>query len=258
CNSIEGFHRFAAPITMDQAGIGAASTSNPATYTGLFDKIRDLFAQTETARARGYKKNYFSFNVKGGRCETCRGLGEIQTSMDFLADVWTLCEDCKGLRYNQETLTCMLNNKNIADVLNMTAADALDFFSSYKDIHRILEQMLAVGLGYLQLGQPANTLSGGESQRLKLVTELIKGKNKNNLYFLDEPTTGLHFQDIHRLLEVFHRLIEAGHTLVVIEHHPDIIKNADYVIELGPEGGDGGGYVIAAAPGGHAACAPYL
>ena len=249
CEAIEGFHHFAATITMDQTPIGATASSNPATYTGLFDKIRDLFAQTETARARGYKKNHFSFNVKGGRCETCKGMGEIHTSMDFMADVWTPCEECKGQRYNQETLECKFQEKNIADVLNMTIHEALDFFSPYKDICRILEQMEEVGLGYLQLGQPANTLSGGEAQRLKLVTELIKGKSKNNLYFFDEPTTGLHFEDIKRLLALFHRLIEAGHTLVVIEHHPDIIKNADLLIELGPGGGDDGG---------HAARAPYL
>ncbi|MCX6581381.1 MAG: excinuclease ABC subunit UvrA [Candidatus Aminicenantes bacterium] len=249
CDAIEGFHRFGALVTMDQSPIGAASSSasNPATYTGLFDKIRDLFAQTEPARARGYKKNHFSFNVKGGRCETCRGMGEIYTSMDFLADVWTPCEECKGKRYNQETLECTFQSKNIADVLDMTIREALDFFSQYKDIHRILEQMEAVGLGYLQLGQPANTLSGGEAQRLKLVTELIKGKSKNNLYFFDEPTTGLHFEDIKKLLELFHRLVEAGHTLVVIEHHPDIIKNADYVIELGPEGGELGGHAVRAS-----------
>ncbi len=246
CDSIEGFHCFGAPVTMDQTSIGTTPASNPATYTGLFDKIRDLFAQTESARARGYKKNRFSFNVKGGRCETCRGMGEIYTSMDFLADVWTPCEECKGKRYNQETLECTFQAKNIANVLNMTIHEALDFFSQYKDIGHILEQMETVGLGYLQLGQPANTLSGGECQRLKLVTELIKGKSKNNLYFFDEPTTGLHFEDIKKLLGLFHRLVEAGHTLVVIEHHPDIIKNADYVIELGPEGGDLGGYVVSA------------
>ncbi|MDQ1350545.1 MAG: excinuclease subunit, partial [Acidobacteriota bacterium] len=189
-------------------------------------------------------KNHFSFNVKGGRCETCRGMGEIYTSMDFLADVRTPCEECKGKRYNPETLECTFQDKNISDVLSMTINEALDFFSPYKDIHRILEQMEVVGLGYLQLGQPGNTLSAGECQRLKLVTELIKGKSKNNLYFFDEPTTGLHFEDIKKLLGLFHRLVEAGHTLVVIEHHPDIIKNADYVIELGPEGGNLGGYIV--------------
>ncbi|MDQ1351768.1 MAG: excinuclease subunit, partial [Acidobacteriota bacterium] len=186
CDAIEGFQRFGTLVTMDQAPIGTTPASNPATYTGLFDKIRDLFAQTELARARGYKKNHFSFNVKGGRCETCRGMGEIYTSMDFLADVWTPCEECKGKRYNPETLECTFQSKNIADVLNMTINEALDFFSQYKDIHRILEQMEAVGLDYLQLGQPANTLSGGEAQRLKLVTELIKGKSKNNLYRSEE------------------------------------------------------------------------
>jgi excinuclease ABC subunit A len=245
CDFIEGFHGFGALVTMDQTPIGTYPASNPATYTGVFDKIRDLFAQTETASARSYKKNHFSFNVKGGRCETCRGIGEIYTSMDFLADVWTTCEECKGKRYSQETLECTFQNKNISDVLSMTIKEALDFFSPYKDIHRILEQMQAVGLGYLQLGQAANTLSTGEAQRLKLVTELIKGKSKNNLYFFDEPTTGLHFEDIKKLLGLFHRLVEAGHTLVVIEHHPDIIKNADYVIELGPEGGESGGYIVA-------------
>jgi excinuclease ABC subunit A len=243
CRSITRLHNQI--VTVDQEGIGAGRSSNPATYTGLFDKIRGFFAAVETARNRGYKKSRFSFNVKGGRCETCGGMGEIRTSMDFLADVWTTCEDCKGRRYNEETLQCTFQSKNIAEVLEMTIDEALEFFSDYPAVRSVLEQMEAVGLGYLRLGQPGNTLSGGEVQRLKLVTELIKGKSKNVLYLFDEPTTGLHFEDVRRLLGLFHRLVDAGHTLLVIEHHPDIIKNADYVIDLGPEGGDRGGRIVA-------------
>ncbi|MCP4217930.1 MAG: ATP-binding cassette domain-containing protein, partial [bacterium] len=227
-------------IPVDQKGIGAGSTSNPATYTGLFDKIRDLFAKTDTAREKGYKKNRFSFNVKGGRCETCQGAGEIRTSMDFLADVSTPCETCDGKRYNRETLQCHLNGKHIADVLAMTVSEAMEFFREYSAVYRVLETMEAVGLGYLQLGRPGGTLSGGEAQRLKLVTRLIKDTKGTNIYLFDEPTTGLHFRDVKQLLVLFHKLVDAGHTLLVIEHHPDIIKNADYIIDMGPEGGDRG------------------
>jgi excinuclease ABC subunit A len=256
CTAISGLQRFGSIVTMDQTAIGTTPASNPATYTGLFDKIRGLFAATKNARARGYKKNRFSFNVKGGRCEACRGMGAVSTSMDFLADAWTPCEECKGKRYNNETLECVFQGKTIAGVLEMTISEALEFFSSYPDLRRPLEQMERLGLGYLQLGQPANTLSGGEAQRLKLVSEALKAKGAANLYLLDEPTTGLHFEDIHRLLKVFHRLLEDGHTLVVIEHHIDIIKNADHVIDLGPEGGDRGGTLVAHGTPGEIAAAP--
>jgi excinuclease ABC subunit A len=246
CETFEGLHRFDAVVMVDQKSIGSSPSSNPATYTGVFDEIRDVFAKTDYARSKGYKKNRFSFNVKGGRCENCQGMGRIRTSMDFLADVWTLCEECGGKRYNQETLHCLVKEKSIADVLEMTIREAVEFFCDRKKIAAGLKMMEDVGLGYCRLGQPANTLSGGESQRLKLVTQLIKGiDGKRNLYLFDEPTTGLHFEDIRRLLSLFHRLADAGHTLVVIEHNPDIIKNADYIIDLGPEGGDGGGLILA-------------
>jgi excinuclease ABC subunit A len=245
CRSIIGFDNYNTVIKVDQEPIGSSPASNPATYTGIFTGIREIFAMTETARINNYKKNRFSFNIKGGRCEVCQGMGRVHTSMDFLADVWTICDECKGKRYNEETLQCKFQGKTIADVLEMTVNEAIDFFPHHPHIHKTLKIMEEVGLDYLQLGQPANTLSGGESQRLKLVNQLIKGKGKKNLYLLDEPTTGLHFEDIGRLLALFHRLAGQGHTLVVIEHHPDIIKNADYVIDLGPEGGDRGGRIVA-------------
>lgn len=244
CRTIDGFQNFNKLVKIDQDSIGTSPASNPATYTGLFDRIRDLFAKTDLAKTRGYKKNRFSFNIKGGRCETCQGMGEIRTSMDFLADVWTTCEDCHGKRYNAETLQCLHKGKSIADVLEMTVKESSAFFNGIPAILKPLSLMDEVGLGYLKLGQPANTLSGGEAQRLKLVTQLITGKGINNLYLMDEPTTGLHFDDVARLLSLFHRLADAGHTLLVIEHHPDIIKNADYTIELGPQGGDQGGFII--------------
>jgi excinuclease ABC subunit A len=245
CRSIIGFDNYSTIVKMDQKSIGSAPASNPATYTGIFAGMREVFAQTETARVKDYKKNRFSFNVKGGRCEVCQGMGRVHTSMDFLADVWTTCDECKGKRYNEETLQCKFQGETIADVLEMTVSEAIDFFPHHPDIHKTLKIIEEVGLDYLQLGQPANTLSGGESQRLKLVNQLIKGKGKKNLYLLDEPTTGLHFEDIGRLLALFHGLADQGHTLLVIEHHPDIIKNADYVIDLGPEGGDNGGKIVA-------------
>jgi excinuclease ABC subunit A len=244
CESITGLEQFTTIVTMSRRGIGSSSLSTPATYIGLFDKIRELFARGELARERDYKKNRFSFNVKGGRCEFCRGTGEIRTSMDFLADVSAPCEECKGKRYGKETLDCTYRSKNIAEVLELTAAEALDFFTGHKGICLILEGMISVGLGYLQLGQPADTLSSGEAQRLKLVSELLKGGKDRNLYLFDEPTTGLHFEDVGRLLVLFNRLVEAGHTIVVIEHHPDVIKSADRVIDLGPEGGDRGGRIV--------------
>ena len=244
CDSIAGFERFSAVVTMNRQGLGIGPLSTPATYTGLFDKIRDLFAQGERARSRDYKKSRFSFNIKGGRCETCRGTGEIRVSMDFLADIRSPCEECIGKRYNEATLECKYNGKNIAEVLDFTAVEALDFFSGHEDICIILERMAAVGLGYLRLGQPTDTLSHGEAQRLKLVSELLKGKKERNLYLFDEPTTGLHFEDVRRLLVLFNQLVESGHTIIVIEHHPDIIKCADWLIDLGPEGGDRGGRVV--------------
>ncbi len=243
CESITGFN--GGVVLVDQGGIGFGSTSTPATYTGLFDKIRDLFAKTDIARERGYKKGRFSFNVKGGRCEECQGMGEVRTSMDFLADVWTVCEECGGERYNVETLECRFQSRSISEVLGMTVREALEFFDSYRDICRILERMDEVGLGYVRLGQSGGTLSGGELQRLKLVTELLKGRGEGNLYLFDEPTTGLHFEDVGRLLGLFRSLVDVGHTLVVIEHHPDVIKGADYVIDLGPGGGEHGGRIVA-------------
>jgi excinuclease ABC subunit A len=245
CRSIIGFDNYNMVIKVDQEPVGPNPASNPATYTGIFTDIREIFARTETARSKNYKKDRFSFNIKGGRCEVCQGMGRVHTSMDFLVDVWTICDECKGKRYNEETLQCKFQGKTIADVLEMTVNEAIDFFPHHLHIHKTLKTMEEVGLDYLQLGQPANTLSGGESQRLKLVNQLIKGKGEKNLYLLDEPTTGLHFEDIRRLLALFHGLADQGHTLLVIEHHPDIIKNADYVIDLGPEGGDRGGRIVA-------------
>jgi len=245
CISVSGLENFDNIVVMDQQHAGDGTGSTPATYTGIFDNIRDMFAQSETARARNYKKNHFSFNLKGGRCETCKGSGEIRTSMDFLSDVSTLCERCGGLRYDEETLACKVNGKSIADVLNMTAAEALLFskdLPKMNDVRRRLQILAEVGLGYLQLGQDA--LSSGERQRLKLAVRLIKGKGDRDLYLLDEPTTGLHFEDVQRLLQLFHRLADAGHTLLVIEHHPAVIDNADHIIQLGPEGGDDGGYLV--------------
>ncbi len=246
CRNIWGLDRFKQIIRIDQKPVGSNPASNPATYTGIFDKVREMFAKTEIARARNYKKSRFSFNVKGGRCEACQGMGANKVSMDFLSDVWIPCEECKGKRYNDETLACTLDGHTIVDVLEMTVAKALEFFSGSKKIYRTLFALEQVGLGYLRLGQPANTLSRGEAQRLKLAPELLRHKKSHNLYLLDEPTIGLHFEDVDRLISIFHRLADEGHTLVIIEHHPDIIKNADWIIDLGPEGGDRGGRLIAA------------
>jgi len=246
CGNIWGFDRFKQVIRIDQKPVGSNPASNPATYTGIFDKVREMFAGTEIARARNYKKSRFSFNVKGGRCEACQGMGANKVSMDFLSDVWIPCEECQGKRYNEETLACTLNGYTIVDVLEMTVAKALEFFSGNKKIFWALFALEQVGLGYLRLGQPANTLSRGEAQRLKLASELLRHKKSRNLYLLDEPTIGLHFEDVDRLISIFHRLADEGHTLIIIEHHPDIIKNADWVIDLGPEGGDRGGRLIAA------------
>jgi excinuclease ABC subunit A len=233
-------------IQVDQSPIGRTPRSNPATYTGLFDCIRDLFAKTQEARARGYKPGRFSFNVKGGRCEVCRGDGQIKIEMHFLPDVYVPCEQCHGKRYNRETLDIRFKGKTIADVLDMPVEEALEFFEHIPKIRRRLETLNAVGLGYIRLGQPATTLSGGEAQRVKLATELSKVATGRTLYILDEPTTGLHFADVERLLDVLHRLVDAGNSVVVIEHNLDVIKTADRLIDMGPEGGEDGGQVIAA------------
>ncbi len=232
-------------IQVDQSPIGRTPRSNPATYTGLFDVIRDLFSKTQEARARGYKPGRFSFNVKGGRCEVCRGDGQIKIEMHFLPDVYVPCEQCHGKRYNRETLDVRFKSKTIADVLDMPVEEALEFFAHIPKIRRRLSTLNDVGLGYIRLGQPATTLSGGEAQRVKLATELSKVATGRTLYILDEPTTGLHFADVQRLLDVLHRLVDAGNSIVVIEHNLDVIKTADRIIDMGPEGGDEGGEVVA-------------
>lgn len=244
-DKIEGVSNINKIIAIDQKPIGRTPRSNPATYTGVFTDIRDLFAETPEAKARGYKPGRFSFNVKGGRCEACSGDGIVQIEMHFLADVFVPCEVCGGKRYNEETLDIRYKGKNIYEVLEMTVEEALDFFEHIPKIHKKLKTLLDVGLGYMKIGQPATTLSGGEAQRIKLAKELSRSNTGNTLYILDEPTTGLHFADIKRLLSVFARLTDAGNSVVVIEHNLDVIKTADYIIDLGPEGGDGGGKVIA-------------
>jgi len=242
---IEGVEQIDKIINIDQSPIGRTPRSNPATYTGLFDHIRKLFAGTREARARGYKPGRFSFNVKGGRCEVCRGDGQIKIEMHFLPDVYVPCEQCHGRRYNRETLEVRYKGKSIADVLEMSVGEAVEFFQPINKIHRRLKTLHDVGLDYVRLGQPATQLSGGEAQRVKLATELSKVATGDTLYILDEPTTGLHFADVERLLEVLDRLVEQGNTVVVIEHNLDVIKAADHVIDLGPEGGDAGGEIIA-------------
>lgn len=244
-DKIEGVSNIDKIIAIDQKPIGRTPRSNPATYTGVFTDIRDLFAETPEAKSRGYKPGRFSFNVKGGRCEACSGDGIVQIEMHFLADVFVPCEVCGGKRYNEETLDIRYKGKNIYEVLEMTVEEALDFFEHIPKIHKKLKTLLDVGLGYMKIGQPATTLSGGEAQRIKLAKELSRSNTGNTLYILDEPTTGLHFADIKRLLSVLARLTDAGNSVVVIEHNLDVIKTADYIIDLGPEGGDGGGKVIA-------------
>lgn len=244
-DKIEGVSNIDKIIAIDQKPIGRTPRSNPATYTGVFTDIRDLFAETPEAKARGYKPGRFSFNVKGGRCEACSGDGIVQIEMHFLADVFVPCEVCGGKRYNEETLDIRYKGKNIYEVLEMTVEEALDFFEHIPKIHKKLKTLLDVGLGYMKIGQPATTLSGGEAQRIKLAKELSRSNTGNTLYILDEPTTGLHFADIKRLLSVLARLTDGGNSVVVIEHNLDVIKTADYIIDLGPEGGDGGGKVIA-------------
>jgi excinuclease ABC subunit A len=244
-DGIDGMDQIDKIINIDQSPIGRTPRSNPATYTGVFDHIRQLFAATQESRARGYKPGRFSFNVKGGRCEVCRGDGQIKIEMHFLPDVYVPCEQCHGHRYNRETLEVRFKGKSIADVLEMSIEEAYPFFESIPKIARRLRTLNDVGLGYVRLGQPATTLSGGEAQRIKLASELSKVATGSTLYILDEPTTGLHFADVRRLLEVLSRLVDAGNTVVVIEHDLDVIKSADWVIDLGPEGGDGGGEVVA-------------
>lgn len=242
---IKGIEHLEKVIDIDQSPIGRTPRSNPATYTGVFDDVRDVFAQTNEAKVRGYKKGRFSFNVKGGRCEACRGDGIIKIEMHFLPDVYVPCEVCHGKRYNRETLEVKYKGKNISDILNMRIEEALEFFKNIPKITRKLQTIDDVGLGYIRLGQPATTLSGGEAQRVKLASELHRRSNGKTLYILDEPTTGLHSADIERLLEVLQRLVESGNTIVVIEHNLDVIKAADYIVDLGPEGGDQGGTIIA-------------
>ncbi len=244
-DGIEGIEYLEKVIDIDQSPIGRTPRSNPATYTGAFDGIRELFAQTPEAKMRGYKQGRFSFNVKGGRCEACKGDGIIKIEMHFLPDIYVPCEVCKGKRYNRETLEVRYKDKTIADVLEMTVDEAVEFFKAIPKVHRKLQTLQDVGLGYIQLGQPATTLSGGEAQRVKLATELSRRSNGKTLYILDEPTTGLHSADIQKLLDVLNRFVDAGDTVLVIEHNLDVIKTADYIIDLGPEGGDGGGWVVA-------------
>ncbi|MDU4601232.1 MAG: ATP-binding cassette domain-containing protein, partial [Staphylococcus warneri] len=243
--SIKGIDQLDKIIDIDQSPIGRTPRSNPATYTGVFDDIRDVFAQTNEAKIRGYQKGRFSFNVKGGRCEACKGDGIIKIEMHFLPDVYVPCEVCDGKRYNRETLEVTYKGKNIADVLEMTAEDATHFFENIPKIKRKLQTLVDVGLGYVTLGQQATTLSGGEAQRVKLASELHKRSTGRSIYILDEPTTGLHVDDISRLLKVLNRLVENGDTVVIIEHNLDVIKTADHIIDLGPEGGDGGGTIVA-------------
>lgn len=243
--SIEGMEQLDKVIDIDQSPIGRSPRSNPATYTGVFDQIRDLFAATPDAKAKGYKKGRFSFNVKGGRCEACAGDGIIKIEMHFLPDVYVPCEVCQGKRYNRETLDVRYKGKNIFDVLDMTVEEAVEFFKNVPSISRKIQTLADVGLSYIKLGQPSTTLSGGEAQRIKLAAELSKRSTGKTIYILDEPTTGLHFADVHKLVEILQRLAEGGNTVVVIEHNLDVIKTADYIIDMGPEGGDGGGTVVA-------------
>jgi len=231
-------------IDINQSPIGKTPRSNPATYTGLFTHIRDLYTQIPESKIRGYKAGRFSFNVKGGRCETCRGAGLIKIEMHFLADMYVQCDECKGLRYNRETLEIKYKGKTISEVLDLTIEEALKFFINHKKIKKKLMTLNSVGLGYIHLGQQATTLSGGESQRVKLAAELSKSNTGRTLYLLDEPTTGLHFEDIKMLLKVLNGLVDKGNTVIVIEHNLDVIKSSDWIIDLGPEGGEKGGEIV--------------
>ncbi len=245
CDEIIGMEYLDKVVNIDQSPIGRTPRSNPATYTGTFTPVRELFATVPEARMRGYAPGRFSFNVKGGRCEACRGEGFIQIEMQFLPDVTVPCEVCKGQRYNREALEIRFKGKNIAEVLDMTVEQALAFFTNFPKVKNKLQTLRDVGLGYIHLGQPAPTLSGGEAQRVKLSTELSRRATGKTLYILDEPTTGLSFEDVAALLTVLQRLVDTGNTVVVIEHHLDVIKNADYIVDLGPGAGDLGGYVVA-------------
>ena len=242
---VEGIETIDKVVNIDQSPIGRTPRSNPATYTGVFDAIRDLFAETKEAKLRGYTKSRFSFNVKGGRCETCGGDGVIRIAMNFLPDVYVPCEACRGKRYNRETLECKYKDKSIADVLDMTIEEAYSFFENIPTIAPKMKTLVDVGLGYMKLGQSATTLSGGEAQRVKLASELYKRINGNTIYILDEPTTGLHQYDIERLMIMINKIIEAGATAIIIEHNLDVIKLADHIIDLGPNGGDNGGQIVA-------------
>ncbi|MCZ8215995.1 MAG: excinuclease ABC subunit UvrA, partial [Cyclobacteriaceae bacterium] len=242
---VEGLEELDKVIEVDQSPIGRTPRSNPATYTGVFSDIRDLFSQLQESKIRGYKPGRFSFNVKGGRCETCEGAGLRLIEMEFLPDVYVHCETCKGKRYNRETLEVRFKGKSISDVLDMTVEEAVNFFENQPKILRKIETLNEVGLGYISLGQHATTLSGGEAQRVKLATELSKRDTGKTFYILDEPTTGLHFQDISHLLDVLQKLVDKGNTVLVIEHNMDVIKSADYIVDLGPEGGGKGGQIIA-------------
>ncbi len=257
--TVEGLDAIDKVIDIDQSPIGRTPRSNPATYTGVFDHIRKLFAQTTEAKVRGYLPGRFSFNVNGGRCEACAGDGTIKIEMHFLPDVYVPCEVCKGARYNRDTLDITFKGRNIAEVLDLSCEEALEFFGNQPVIARHMQTIVDVGLGYVRLGQPAPTLSGGEAQRVKLASELAKRSTGHTMYILDEPTTGLHFEDIRKLLTVLSRLVDQGNTVLVIEHNLDVIKTADWIIDLGPEGGDGGGTVlvegtpelVAKTPGSH-------
>jgi excinuclease ABC subunit A len=246
--TVKGLEHIDKVVNIDQSPIGKTPRSNPGTYTGVFNHIRDLFARTPEARLRGYKPGRFSFNVKGGRCEACGGDGIVKIEMHFLPDVYVTCDVCRGRRYNRETLEIRYKGKNIAEVLKMTVNQALAFFERIGNIRSKLQTLVDVGLGYVQLGQQATTLSGGEAQRVKLARELSKKGTGKTVYIMDEPTTGLHVDDIRKLLEVLNRLVDAGNTVVVIEHNLDVIKTADYLIDLGPEGGNDGGYLVACGP----------
>jgi excinuclease ABC subunit A len=242
---IEGLKHLDKVINITQDAIGRTPRSNPATYVGIFDEIRAVFANTEQARERGYRADRFSFNVEGGRCDACKGYGQKVIEMHFLADVWVTCKDCQGTRFNSDTLDIRYRGKNIADVLAMDVQEALEFFADQPKLKRVLQTLHDVGLDYIKLGQSATTFSGGEAQRIKLAKELSRVATGRTLYILDEPTTGLHFADIQRLLDVLHRLVDAGNTVLVIEHNMDVIKTADWLLDLGPEGGEAGGYIIA-------------
>ena len=242
---ISGLEKLDKVVNIDQSPIGRTPRSNPATYVGLWDDLRALFASTPDAKARGYNPGRFSFNVPGGRCEACKGDGQIKIEMHFLSDIYVPCEECGGTRYNRETLQVKYRGKSIADLLEMTVSEALEFFQNIPGIKRKLQMLKDVGLGYVHLGQPATTLSGGEAQRVKLSKELQRIQTGRTFYILDEPTTGLHFEDVKQLLKVLDRLVQAGNSVLVIEHNMDVIKYADYIVDLGPEGGDGGGKIIA-------------